>query len=156
MKRSFLPSCSTLLATGCGLGYSPFMPGTLASFATTVVMLCVPALSPVVFSILLAVIFAIGVFTASIVEQTSQQKDPSFIVIDEIFGMAMTLMWIPKTSTAYAAAFLLFRLFDIAKPFPINFVERRLPSGWGIMIDDGIAALMAIITIKLIFHYLKV
>lgn len=156
MKRSFLPSCSTLLATGCGLGYSPFMPGTLASFATAVVMLCTPTLSPAVASIALAIIFAIGVFTASIAEQKAQRKDPSFIVIDEIFGMAMTLAWIPKTCTAYVTAFLLFRLFDIAKPFPINFVEHRLPSGWGIMADDGIAGLMAIITIKLIFHYLKV
>lgn len=144
-----------LLSTGFGIGYSPKAPGTMGALVTVVVYWFCPTRSPLfLFSFSFAVII-IGIITSSITEKEFQNKtanyalrDPAIIIIDEIAGMLTALIFIPKKLPFVIIAFLLFRFFDIAKPFPINRVEK-LPSGWGIMFDDVIAGIFSNIILQI-------
>jgi phosphatidylglycerophosphatase A len=91
------------------------------------------------------VVFALGCWAASVVAKASGRDDPGAIVIDEVAAQFLVLLAAPLDWRAYAAGFVLFRIFDIAKPPPIRQVERRTPGGLGIMLDDIAAALYALV-----------
>jgi phosphatidylglycerophosphatase A len=91
------------------------------------------------------VVFALGCWAASVVAEASRRDDPGAIVIDEVAAQFLVLLAAPLDWRAYAAGFVLFRIFDIAKPPPIRQVERRTPGGLGIMLDDIAAALYALV-----------
>ncbi len=89
--------------------------------------------------------FALGVWASARVATASSVHDPHFVVIDEIAAQWLVLLAAPLDARAYAAAFLLFRVFDILKPWPIRWIERRVPGGLGIMVDDIGAAIYAVV-----------
>jgi phosphatidylglycerophosphatase A len=91
---------------------------------------------------LIVALFGLGVAAASRTEQVARRKDPSIVVVDEVVGMLVALWALPFQAGEAVAAFLCFRLFDIAKPFPIRRLEAQ-PGGWGIMLDDVVAGLYA-------------
>jgi len=78
--------------------------------------------------------------------------DPSIVVIDEVLGMGISLLFLPRNFWLFFIAFLLFRVFDILKPPPIN-LSQKLPAGWGIMIDDVIAGFYALIGVHIIRYF---
>lgn len=128
------------IATFFGAGYLPIAPGTWAS-AFTAVFVYVSPLSTGPFLLLAGVtaaVFAIGVPAAKASEAHFARKDPRPCVIDEVAGQLVGLWLLPRQPTLYIAAFFLFRLFDIVKPFPANRSES-LPHGFGIMTDDVLA-----------------
>jgi phosphatidylglycerophosphatase A len=137
---------AALVATGCGIGLLPLMPGTWASLAA---LPCAWAIRSVggIAALAAAVViaFAPGWWAAARVATESGQHDPGFIVIDEIAAQWLVLLIAPLDWRWYAAAFLLFRLFDISKPWPARLVEQRVASGLGIMLDDIVAALYALL-----------
>ena len=139
----------TAIATLFGIGFSPFAPGTVAS-AVALPLAWLIAWAGGRFVLLLAAILAcaIGAWACELYVHAKQDKDPSECVIDELAGQWIVCAFAPHTLLAYALAFVLFRLFDITKMWPINEVERRVPGGLGIMADDVVAALIggAIIT----------
>ena len=136
-----------LIAT-CGyLGLIPYAPGTVCSSAAAITFFILPTLSLTTHISILFVLFVVGVIISSHYEMATQTHDPSLIVIDEWFGMWLTLLVVPKTIVCYAVALLLFRFFDIVKPFPISYIDKKTPGGWGVMLDDALAALFAIIFI---------
>jgi len=146
---------SRLISTGLGIGYFPKAPGTVASLATVVVYWFCPTVSMLSFLCFCLFIVLIGIVTSSITEKEVQQKsgtnalhDPGIIIIDEIAGMLIALIALPKTVPFVIVAFVLFRFFDIVKPFPVNKAEK-LPSGWGIMFDDVVAGILANIILQL-------
>jgi phosphatidylglycerophosphatase A len=130
---------AALIATGFGVGLLPFMPGTWASLAALPCALAAAA----------AIAFALGCWAAARVAAASGRHDPGFIVIDEIAAQWLVLLAAPLDWRWYATAFLLFRLFDIAKPWPIRLVERRVAGGFGIMLDDIVAALYALVLLSI-------
>lgn len=85
----------------------------------------------------------ISVWISGKAESLLGHTDPPEIVIDEVAGMAMALSGVPFRPILVIAAFLLFRFFDIWKPFPVNYIERKLPRGWGIVMDDVAAGIIA-------------
>jgi len=91
----------------------------------------------------------IAVWSAHVVEQQLQVKDPGCVVIDEIAGMTVTMLGFPFTFGNCLAGFLLFRIFDIIKPPPARQLERRLSGGWGIVMDDIAAGIMANIALRI-------
>ncbi len=93
-------------------------------------------------SLIVIVIFLVGVIVSSIVSDEESNSDPSEVVIDEWVGMWIALLMIPNEWLWLGIAFLLFRIFDIIKVYPANRFER-LPGGWGIMMDDVVAGLYA-------------
>jgi len=138
---------SYIIATGFGCGYIPKIPGTVGSLLAVLVCWFYPVemSSLIILSILL---FIIGVPAATIVERF-EGKDSSKIVIDEITGQILTFAFIPFNGITVILGFILFRFFDILKPYPIN-ISQKLSNGWGVMIDDVLAAVYANITLRLI------
>ncbi len=133
-------------STVFGAGYFPKAPGTAGSLAAVLFFWFTPF--SVSFLIgMLTVLFFAGVYSSSIVEK-QEGTDPGLVVIDEFVGQGVTILFIPKTVLFYAAAFILFRIFDIFKPLWINRIQD-LPGGWGIMADDLLAGVYANIIIQL-------
>jgi phosphatidylglycerophosphatase A len=132
-----------VIATFFGLGLFPIAPGTLTSLAVVLLFRYgIHGLGwPVLLLIFLAVL-VLGTFAASFYSSELKRTDPGRVVVDEAAGQLLVLALVPPEWIFLIAGFLLFRFFDIVKPFPIRRAER-LPSGWGIMADDILAALMA-------------
>ena len=147
---------SYVLATGFGTGYSPFAPGTAGALFFMLVAGWWFPTSALGYQVGLTVLlFVISVYTSTVVEKDlikrlGEEKghDAGMIVIDEIVGMALALVAIPVSYYSIITAFVLFRVFDITKPFPIN-KSQKLPSGWGITLDDVIAGIFANILVQL-------
>jgi phosphatidylglycerophosphatase A len=134
-----------LIATGFGIGLLPMMPGTWASMAALPCAWAVRSFGGSTALAVAAVIaFALGWWASGWVARASGHHDPGFIVIDEIAAQWLVLLAAPLDWRGYAAAFLLFRIFDITKPWPARLIERRVAGGLGIMLDDVVAALYAL------------
>ena len=136
------------LATGFFSGYSPIAPGTVASLLILILFPFYPSITFLEHFFFILVILILGIWSSSKLT-TDQNKDPSIVVIDEMVGMLIALVACPKNVPAFVIAFLLFRFFDIVKPFPINMAEK-LPQGWGIMMDDVVAGLYAFFLLQLL------
>jgi phosphatidylglycerophosphatase A len=131
-----------IIATAGGLGRAPLAPGTVASAATALVLWLL-ALSPPALTVVLVAVTALGVWAAGEAERALAVKDPGAIVVDEVAGMTLSVLVVPLTPAVLLAGFVLFRVFDVVKPFPAN-VSQRLPGGVGVMIDDLIAGVYAL------------
>ena len=142
------------LATGCYAGKLPMAPGTFGSLAALPLCWLLAQLGrPAALSATVLVIAA-AVWLAGTAERLLQQRDPGSIVIDEIAGMLVTFSGLPFTAFTAAAGFVLFRVLDIAKPFPIGWVEKRLDGGLGIVMDDLIAGALANLGCRLLLALL--
>ncbi|NIM90081.1 MAG: hypothetical protein GTO17_03950 [Candidatus Aminicenantes bacterium] len=138
-----------ILATFFGIGFFPLAPGTLTSL--TVVILYkffLHNLSWPVYLLIFLGLFFIGVFVAAEYSSELGKKDPRKIVIDEACGQLLVLFQLPTSWFLLLLGFFLFRLFDIIKPYPIRKIES-LKKGWGIMLDDILAAIYTIIVIRI-------
>ena len=136
------------VATVGGVGRAPLAPGTVAS-ALTIAGLWLFAPTPVVLAALFVAVTVVGTWAAGEAEQAlSRGKDPGAIVVDEVAGMTLSMLAVPLTPAAAVVGFVLFRVFDVVKPFPAN-VSQRLPGGVGVMADDLIAGLYALILLVL-------
>jgi len=130
------------------IGYLPIAPGTWGSLAAVVIwFLIIESTSTITFITAIIIIFILGVYTSSITERHLAQKDPSIIVIDEWVGQWIALLFVPKSLLLGLVAFALFRLFDIWKPYPIKALDK-MPSGWGIMLDDVLAGAYALLVLS--------
>ena len=136
------------LATSLGVGYAPFAPGTFGSLAGLLAWAVLPS-SPASQAAIVAVIFVAGAWSGSVAETHFRRADPGPVVIDEVMGMLITLFMNPVGWTGAAVGFLLFRLFDVIKPYPSNRLER-LPGGVGIMADDAMAAVYANVALRVL------
>ncbi len=130
------------IATFLGIGKIPFAPGTWASLAA--VPLFYPLVDyPLIHAATLVVVYFLGVYTTGRYAQSIGETDPPSAVMDEVLGMGMAMLAIPRQWHFVVMAIILFRLFDIWKPYPIRRLEK-LPWGWGIMTDDLVAGLYAL------------
>ena len=149
---------SWLLATFFGIGHLPLGPGTWAS-AVTVLLWWVAAramnpqwLLPAA-ALISAAVMLIGIPTSTVVARESGRKDPGFVVIDEVAGQMIALIGAPLNWKYLLAGFILFRSFDIVKPFPLRRLEK-LPEGTGIMMDDVGAGLYALVLLQLFRYFI--
>jgi phosphatidylglycerophosphatase A len=176
------PNTSILLATWFGLGYLPKAPGTWGSLAGTALALLMaywewtvilrnPKLAGMYEGknfwtvglytnpgeiLLTLLISIIGVVVATRAARHAQIEDPQWVVIDEVSGQLITyylFFWVlPLNWKSWLLGFILFRIFDIWKPFPARQLER-LPGGWGIMADDWMAGIYAAIVLRVALHF---
>jgi phosphatidylglycerophosphatase A len=123
------------LATFFYVGYVPFAPGSVASLVAACLFFYLPHFSPAIYLVILLAGFVLGVIVSGYASKQLGCHDPSKVVIDEVVGMWLAVFLVPKTLGWYLGAFLLFRFFDILKPFPVNIFEH-FPWGFGIMLDD--------------------
>lgn len=141
---------ASLVATGFGLGLLPGMPGTWASLAALPCGWLVDAAFGVPGLVAAAaIVFAAGWWAAARVARASRVADPGEVVVDEIAAQLLALAVAPRAWRWYVAAFLLFRLFDIWKPFPVGWLDRHVEGGFGIMLDDIAAALYALLLVAI-------
>lgn len=131
------------VATGFGSGLAPFAPGTFGSLAALLPWLLLRELPLALVFTVIIVCFVLGVLASEWVMVRLGKGDPGCVVIDEWVGLWIALSVAPPGWVWLLAGFLLFRLFDIAKPWPVGWLERRLKGGVGVMADDAAAGLMA-------------
>jgi len=149
-------------ATGFGSGYSPFAPGTAGAIVGVIMLwfshqFLFPneVISYPVFLLLATIVFFfIGVVATNQLEH-EWGKDPSKIVIDEIIGVWIGMLWLPIEWPWILAAFVLFRFFDISKILGIRKMEA-LPGGWGVMMDDVLAGVYTLVVLQVAAFYLGV
>lgn len=134
-----------MVASVFGAGYAPVASGTVGSFVALVAIWLLP-LTPLRIAVALVVVILVGVWAGSRVERALGRKDPGVIVIDEVAGMLLAVVLLPRTIPVLVTAFLLFRLFDIWKPFPAR-ESQALTGGMGVMVDDLIAGLYALVLV---------
>ena len=125
-------------------GKSPYAPGTMGSLLA---FLCAFLLAPFIdakgFWLLVLVSAIIGYYAAHRYEQITKIHDDKKVVIDELSGLWLCYAFFPLTFPNLLAGFILFRLFDIVKPWPIGWVDKHMKGGLGVMLDDWLAGLMA-------------
>ena len=142
MKKP-LESVLVGIATVGPCGLVPVAPGTVGSIAGLALVGLVRLSDSVLLEVsVLVALVGVGVVAASAAESAFQRRDPGQVVIDEVAGMFVTVLFMPIGWGAAVTAFFLFRLCDIVKPFPARHAEF-LPNGWGVMADDIVAGLYA-------------
>ena len=157
VKRQPAPAWATLAATFFGIGRLRPGPGTWGSAAAALIWAVIAhSLAPQYLSIILAALallaILIGIPAATRFARASGQKDPQSVVIDEVAGQWITLLFAPFSWKTLLAGFILFRAFDILKPPPVRQLER-LPEGTGIVMDDVAAGLLALLVMQLVLHF---
>jgi len=125
-----------VLGTWFGCGRMPYAPGTAGTLGAIPVYLLVRPHGPWAVAAAALALTVVGIWAASVIAEDSKLKDPQFVVIDEVAGVLVTLAAAPSTWPGLVAGVVLFRIFDQTKPWPANVAERRLPGGWGIVMDD--------------------
>ena len=139
--------------TGVGVGYLPLAPGTWGSLAALLPVFTVHWLFPLHETVVLGSLVALLTFPAVVfstrISRSDGDPDPSKIVIDEILGQMLCLLFVPVSAVSLGAGFFLFRFFDIWKPFPVRNSEK-LPGGMGIVCDDLIAGVYAGLCLKIL------
>ena len=151
---------SAFLALGFGSGLMKKAPGTFGTLVAIPFFLFLQFLSQPLIYLFIITMFFIGIYVADKTSQALAMEDPSCIVIDEVVGFLLLIILVGQLSEVgvsitkidFLMAFILFRIFDIWKPFPIDLLEKKFKGGFGIMIDDIGAAIYAYITFILI-HY---
>lgn len=144
MDRFFM-----FIATGAYSGYLPKAPGTWGSAAGVILWLALCRLPLTSYLAVVAVLFILGVASAGAAEKIVDRGDPGLVVIDEIVGQLIALTTVPLKPAPVILAFILFRIFDILKPFPVGWLDRHIHGGLGIMLDDVIAGLYALVILTI-------
>jgi phosphatidylglycerophosphatase A len=136
---------AVLVATWFGTGLLPITPGTWGSLAALPFAWAIRShFGTAGLTVATVIAFTIGWWAAATVAKASAIEDPGAVVIDEVAAQWLVLLPAPLDPIAYALAFLLFRIFDIWKPWPVRWADRRVKGGLGIMLDDFLAAAYAI------------
>jgi phosphatidylglycerophosphatase A len=140
------------LAQGAYAGRSPIAPGTAGTLVGVLLYLGMRDLSPVLYGMLIVLFCFLGTFSAGRAEEMLGSKDNPSIVIDEIAGYLIAMFMVPPSWVAVAAAFFVFRFFDIVKPWPLHRLQD-LPGGLGVMLDDIGAGIYTNIAFQIAVHY---
>ena len=142
-----------LLATGFGSGLAPKAPGTFGTIAA-VPLVCLLAYSTTLTGYLLVTLIAsvIGIWLCGKTAKDMMVHDDSSIVWDEIAGLLITMIAVPLSWQTLLLGFVLFRIFDILKPWPISYLDARVHGGFGIMIDDILAGFFALILMHITLY----
>ena len=137
------------LAYGFGTGLIPFAPGTFGSLIGVALFWFMAPVGAASYAGLVVVMFVAGIFICGQTARDVGAIDPGFIVYDEIVGFLVAMYLLPRDLRWIAAGFVVYRIFDIWKPFPIHYVESHLGLGLGIMTDDVIAGVYTLTVLHL-------
>jgi phosphatidylglycerophosphatase A len=143
--------CILILATGFGVGYSPVAPGTMGTLIAIPIYYLLSGIHFPLYEITLMAFFLLSVWISENAERFFRKKDDQRIVIDEVIGFLITMLWVPKTFLFIIIGFFLFRFFDILKPFPIRRLEKGFKGGFAVVLDDVVAGVYANIVFRLIY-----
>ncbi len=151
MDRLFL-----FIATGAWTGYLPKAPGTWGSVLGVAIWFGLHNLRLNHYLAVIGILFIVGTICAGAAEKIVDRGDPGLVVIDEIVGQLIALIAVPLNPFAVVAAFVLFRIFDILKPFPVNWLDQHIHGGMGIMLDDVMAGCYALFVVQIGYRLLTI
>lgn len=140
-------------AFGFGLGKIKVMPGTFGTLGAIPIYLLIHDLNPVWYITICLILFGYGIYICGIAEDNSGIKDNPSIVWDEIVGFLFALFAVPFSVSWIALSFIIFRVFDIFKPWPIKVIEKKMSGGLAIMLDDLMAALYSWLIVQILLHF---
>ncbi|HET8808362.1 MAG TPA: phosphatidylglycerophosphatase A [Methylophaga sp.] len=143
---------AVFLACGLGSGLIPKAPGTFGTLAAIPVFLLMQQLSLLNYLLLTAAFFVFGIWISTQAIKIFHRDDPSEVVWDEVVGFLITMIAAPTCWQWVLLGFVLFRIFDIWKPWPVSLADQKLHSGLGIMLDDVIAGIYALIVLQLVVY----
>ena len=148
-------SMARFIGTGIYSGYSPAAPGTAGTAVAALIYIFlkwfgfIELATPFTYILFVIWIIIIGVWSAGVLEKEVSKKDPSIVVIDEVAGYFISVAFLPYTIYTIVGAFIVFRVFDVLKPFPAN-ISQKLKGGYGIMADDIIAGIYSCIILHVL------
>lgn len=150
----FLLNPAHCLSLGFGSGLAPKMPGTMGTLIGVVLFILLPVLDWKIYIGIVSLAFIVGVFLCDYTAKALNVHDHPGIVWDEIVGYFITMFMVPKSWLWILVGFVLFRIFDILKPWPISLADKKVHGGFGIMLDDVIAGAFALIIIQITLYLL--
>lgn len=136
------------LAQGFGAGRIPYAPGTFGTLVAVPIYLLLMGLAPWLYGAVVLLLFAVGVWAVSVTGHDLGAHDHQSIVLDEVVGFLITMFLAPPGWVWIVTGFVLFRLFDTWKPYPICLIDRRLNNGLGCMLDDVLAGVYALVVLQ--------
>lgn len=151
--RELLKRPACFLAYGFGSGLAPVAPGTFGTIAAIPLYWLIKDLSLINYLLITTVAFVAGIWICQQAVNWLGKDDPGAVVWDEIVGYLITMVAAPSGWQWMLLGFLLFRLFDITKPWPISLADRELHGGLGVMVDDVIAGVFAAIALQLVASF---
>lgn len=161
IKRNIVPAGlntvnpAHFFALGFGTGLSPYAPGTIGTLAALPIYALMQWLGWAEYGIFLALLILFGFWICGIADKAAGVHDHSSIVWDEIVGYLLTLWMIPNDWQWIVIGFVLFRLYDIWKPWPISWLNHKVSGGVGVVVDDLLAGVFANITLQIIIWVLR-
>lgn len=155
-KEVALKTTAGFFAFGFGSGLAPFAPGTFGTLAAIPLYLILVQLSWPMYAWLVFIAFVVGVRLCDVTGGRLGIHDYGGIVWDEFVGFWITLFLIPFSWQNVLLGFIAFRFFDIIKPWPIGWLDKKVSGGFGVMIDDVLAGLYGLLVMLLVSHYLPV
>jgi phosphatidylglycerophosphatase A len=151
MKQKLLLKISEVISTWFWVGKIRWAPGTWGTLATVPLVLLLSALGPVIYMVATFLFIFLGIYASDMYEKSLGEHDCSEIVIDEVVGYLIAMTWLPMTWQSLVLGFVLFRFFDIFKPFPISWLDRKVNGGLGVMIDDIAAGVITNIILQTLY-----
>jgi phosphatidylglycerophosphatase A len=151
-NQSYTDSMVLWFAQGLGIGRSPFAPGTVGTMLGVALYWFIADWPLIYYLALTATLFILGIPLCKKAANILEQNDPPSVVWDEIVGYLITMIALPPNWSNIIIGFILFRLFDIWKPWPIGTIDRKVHGGLGIMLDDLMAGLLAMPLVYLCFY----
>lgn len=151
--QALFASPANLFALGFGLGLAPKAPGTFGTLLGVALFLLMPQ-SALIYAGIVLVLFVFGVWCCGQSAKDLGVHDHPGIVWDEVVGYLLAMITLPAEPLWMCAGFVVFRFFDIVKPWPIGWVDRQVDGGMGIMLDDVLAAVYSIVVLQLAYRLL--
>lgn len=156
MAQSVIPTWKKhlciFLSTGFYSGFMPIAPGTAGSVVGLGIVYLLKD-TGTFFQVVAALLFSVlGIWVSDVASKVFKKHDPQRVVIDEIVGVMITMIGIPLTGYTGLLGFCLFRFFDILKPIPANFADKKLKGGLGVMLDDIVAGIYGNIVMHLVMR----
>lgn len=151
--QSITVKAAYVIATFFGAGRAPKAPGTVGSLAALPFAYALWQM-PVLWAWCIVIgLFTVGVWAAEVVIRDSGVEDPGWVVVDEVVGIFISTCLCSGSLWGYAGAFVLFRIFDIGKPYPVGYADRRFKGGFGAMLDDAFAGGLALLVYYVFVKY---
>jgi len=147
-KREVRERVVKFIATGSFVGYSPVLSGTIGSLIGVLVYLGLSFFGNLIYLLLLLLIFIFSTWICNLSEKLFQELDPPYIVIDEVYGYLVAMFLLPKAPFFIIASFLIFRILDALKLYPINIIQKA-KNGFGVMLDDIICGIITNIILQI-------
>lgn len=151
--NALFASLANFFALGCGLGLVKKAPGTFGTLLGIPLLLCMPD-NAWLYLLVVVLLFLFGIWCCGSCANHLGVHDHGAIVWDEVVGFLITMFLLPVSIGWIIAGFVVFRFFDIIKPWPISVLDKRVHGGFGIMVDDALAGLFALVTLHVIHRLL--